>query len=78
MIPNKSLVTNVGNDQVRNHDFAVGNQGHNLLNTPSSIPLEAELDSSVESRHETEKLIERKVYGFKFRHLFSPIKAVFH
>ena len=77
IIPNKSLITNVGNDQVRNHNFAMGNQGLNLLNTPSSNPLVAELDLSVKSRFETEKIIERNVYKFKFRHLFSPIKAMF-
>ena len=76
IIPNKSLITNVGNDQVRNHDFAMGNHDVNLLNTPSNIPLEAELDLSAKSRFETEKMIEREVYQFKLRHLFSPIKAV--
>jgi hypothetical protein len=77
IIPNKSLITNVGNDQVRNHDFAMGNQDMNLLNTPSSMPLQPELDSSAKSRYETEKIIERNVYQFKSRHLLSPIKAMF-
>ena len=76
LIPNKSLIANVGNDQVRNHDFAIGNQGLKQLNTPSATPLEAELDSSVKNRTETEKIIERSVYQFKFRHLLSPIKAM--
>jgi hypothetical protein len=77
IIPNKSLIMNVGNDQVRNHDFTMGSQGQNLLNTPSKMPLEAVLDSSNKTRFVTEKIIERDVYQFKLRHVLSPFKAIF-
>jgi hypothetical protein len=76
IIPNKSLVTNVGNDNVRNHDFKSSSSGEVFLNKPSKISLNPRLDTTRISRLATEKKIENHIYNFKPRHFLSPVKAL--
>ena len=76
IIPNKSIVTNVGNDNVRNHEFKSASSAEVSLNKPSGIPLNPCLDPSRTSTLTTERKIETQIYNFQRRHFLSPFKAL--
>lgn len=76
LIPNLTMVTNTGRDQVASHTIRGKNQDSifrkESSNSPSNI-----LDESLFFTNKTDKEIEKKLYNLKKQHLLSPLKALF-
>jgi hypothetical protein len=74
LIPNLTMVTNTGRDEVASHTIREKNQDTIFrkasTNSPSNL-----LDESLLFTNKTDKQIEKKLYNLKKRHLLSPFKA---
>lgn len=74
LIPNLTMVTNTGRDEVASHTIREKNQDSifrkESSNSPSSV-----LNESLFFTNKTDKQIEEKLYRVKKRHLLSPFKA---
>jgi len=74
LIPNLTMVTNTGRDDVASHTIREKNQDSifrkESSNSPSSL-----LNVSSFCTSKTDKQIEKKLYKLKLRHLLSPFKA---
>ena len=74
LIPNLTMVTNTGRDEVASHTIWEKNQDSifrkESRNSPSNV-----LDESLFFTNKTDKQIEEKLYNLKKRHLLSPFKS---
>ena len=74
LIPDLTMVTNTGRDEVASHTIREKNQDSifrkESTNSPSNL-----LDESLLFTNKTDKQIEKKLYYLKKRHLLSPFKA---
>jgi hypothetical protein len=76
IIPNKTLVTNVGRDEQANHFSHSSISGDETVNYASGEAASTSLDESRHSQLRTDKKIERNIYNLRKRHLLSPLKAL--
>ena len=74
LIPNLTMVTNTGRDEVASHTIRRKNQD-SVFRKESSISPSSILNESILYSNKTDKEIEKKIYNLKKRHLFSPFKA---
>ena len=74
LIPNLTMVTNTGRDEVASHTIREKNQDSIYRKESSDSPSNI-LDESMFCTNKTDKQIEKKLYKLKKRHLFSPFKA---
>ena len=74
LIPNLTMVTNTGRDEVASHTIREKNQDSIFRKESSNSPSNL-LDESLFFTNKTDKQIEKKLYNLKKRHLLSPFKA---
>ena len=74
LIPNLTMVTNTGRDEVASHTIRGKNQDSIYRKESSDSPSNI-LDESMFCTNKTDKQIENKLYNLKKRHLLSPFKA---
>lgn len=74
LIPNLTMVTNTGRDEVASHTFQEKNQDSIFRKESSNSPSNM-LDESFFFTNKTDRQIEDKIYNLKKRHLLSPLKA---
>ena len=77
IIPDKTLVTNTGRDDQANHFAQDANLKDETVSRASIESASEILDQSQEGLLHSNSNIERNVYNIRFRHLFSPFKALF-
>ncbi len=76
LIPNITTVTNTGRDLVATHTKPNSNEDSIFRHENSGYP-SYEVSYSEKDKDEANLQIEKKLYGLKKRHIFSPIKAFF-
>jgi hypothetical protein len=76
IIPDKTLVTNLGRDGQANHFSHSSISGDETVSYASGEPASNSLDESWQGQLRTDKKIERNVYNLRKRHLLSPLKAL--
>ncbi len=76
IIPDKSMVENSGNDGVGSHEGIAVEAGSEIVSKKAQGPASNQLDTSQEFKKKIDKEIEESIYNFRFRHYFSPIKAL--
>jgi hypothetical protein len=74
LIPNLTMVTNTGRDEVASHTIREKNQDSIFRKESSNSPSKV-LNESLFFTNKTDKQIEEKLYRVKKRHLLSPFKA---
>ena len=74
LIPNLTMVTNTGRDEVASHTIWEKNQDSIFRKESSNSPSNV-LDESLFFTNKTDKQIEEKLYNLKKRHLLSPFKS---
>lgn len=74
LIPNLTMVTNTGRDEVASHTVRGKNQDSIFRKESSNSPSNT-LDESLFFINQTDRQIEKKLYNLKKRHLLSPLKA---
>ena len=74
LIPNLTMVTNTGRDEVASHTIRGENQD-SIFRKESSNPPSSIIDESLFCTNKTDKQIQKKLYNLKIRHLLSPFKA---
>lgn len=75
IVPNSNLVVNIGNDEFAHHTL-----DHNSLHkaiTQNGNRVTKEISFSELLGKETDKAIATRVYSMRWRHILSPIKALF-
>jgi hypothetical protein len=73
-IPNLTMVTNTGRDEVASHTIWEKNQDSIFRKESSNSPSNV-LNESLLFTNKTDKQIEEKLYNLKKRHLLSPFKS---
>ena len=76
IIPDKSMVENSGNDGVGSHEGIAVEAGSEIVSKMAQGPASNQLDTSQEFKKKIDKEIEESIYNFRFRHYFSPFKAL--
>jgi hypothetical protein len=76
LIPDKSLVENSGNDGAGSHDGIAVEVGSEVVSKMAQGPASNQVDTSRKLKKKIDKEIEESIYNFRFRHYFSPIKAL--
>jgi hypothetical protein len=75
LIPNVTMVTNTGRDQVASHTLPANGQD-NIFRSESAFPPSLILDVSARQIKLTDQQIEKKCYMMRWRHVLSPVKAL--
>jgi hypothetical protein len=75
LIPNVTMVTNTGRDEVASHTIQRKDQDSIYRKESSKSPSNT-LDESLFFTDKTDRQIEKKLYNLKKRHLLSPLKAL--
>ena len=74
LIPNLTMVTNTGRDEVASNTIREKNQDSIFRKESSNSPSNV-LNESLAFTNKTDKQIEEKLYNLKKRHLLSPFKS---
>lgn len=75
LVPNITMVTNTGRDQVAAHTLP--SEGENSIFRPETLGAPSMiLDFSKAMCEQTDRQIERLLYRMKFKHILSPLKAL--
>lgn len=75
IIPNVTLISNLGLDSVASNTKATENSHSNVYQAASSKHVAQCLDLTKHAKHVTNREIEKSIYKMKIRHLFSPLKS---
>jgi hypothetical protein len=75
LIPNITMVTNTGRDQVASHTIPNNNQD-NIFRMESAFSPSLNLGLSTRQTKLTDRQIEKKCYIMRWRHVLSPVKAL--
>lgn len=75
IIPNVRLVNNVGDDEYAHHTLTGTALSRNSIDSSSAVT--TLLTDSAQLKNFTNRAIRKEIYNMKWRHLFSPIKALF-
>ena len=76
IIPNTSLIINTGFDSVASNTTHSLDMHSEIVNQPSECEIMLGLDRTREATSITDRLIEKRIYSMKKRHLFSFLKAL--
>ena len=76
IISNRNLVENSGQDVIASHFSNSESQLEEIVSKAQSGPASSVLDSSMEWSKRVDLAIEKNVYQLKWRHIFSPLKAM--
>ncbi len=75
VIPNVTLISNLGLDAVATNTRSTETSESNVYQAASSKAVSYKVDKSNQMERKTNQEIERKVYNMKLRHLLSPMKS---
>jgi hypothetical protein len=75
LIPNITMVTNTGRDQVASHTLPSPGENSIFRQETQGNP-SATIDSSKQMSNQTDKEIETVLYKMKVKHFLSPLKAI--
>jgi hypothetical protein len=75
LIPNVTVIDNLGFDSVASNTRALSGQVSNVYNKSSDIEPSHELDLSADARRGTDFLISKRIYNMGLRNYLSPAKS---
>jgi hypothetical protein len=75
LIPNITMVTNTGRDQVAAHTLPSPGENSIFRQETQGNP-SATIDPSEQMTDQTDKKIETVLYKMKVKHVLSPLKAI--
>ncbi len=75
LIPNVTMVTNTGRDNVASHTIPQNGE-NSLFRKESDKHPSGYIDQTKKTQKITDKIIEKKLYKMKKRHVLSPLKSL--
>jgi GT2 family glycosyltransferase len=75
IIPNVTLISNLGLDKVASNTKSTDVSHSNVYQAASNLNVAQQLDTTKRLRRLTNREIEKSIYNLKFRHIFSPLKS---
>lgn len=76
IIPNRSVITNTGNDEFASHQMGEQFFGAFVENDSNPSPPSFQLSKNIKLEVLTNHVIEKYIFGMKFRQILSPFKAL--
>lgn len=75
VIPNVTLISNLGLDKVASNTKSTEFSQSNVYQAASKLNVARQLDTMQQLRRITNREIEKSIYKMKIRHIFSPLKS---
>ena len=75
LIPNVTVIDNLGFDSVASNTRALSDQVSNVYNKSSDFEPSQLLDLSGNAKRETDFLISKRIYNMRLRNYLSPVKS---